>query len=97
MPSQLPYNVLLVLEAWQASAPSTNQIADCVVSRRLDVVGVSLRGVAFSHACVNPFLYVFCGVRFRSDLQAALRAVAARLRPSVMSDSETTPPSALSL
>ncbi|XP_030205452.1 C-C chemokine receptor type 9 [Gadus morhua] len=102
--SQLPYNGHLVVRATQFGNGS---ITDCGVATRMDVFGQVAKGLAYMHACVNPFLYVFVGVRFRRDLLGVLKSCAGRLgpghgkmtsvakRPSVMSDTETT--AALSL
>lgn len=99
--SQLPYNSMLIVEATQASnAASFN----CEAVIRSDIAGQIAKSLAFTHACLNPFLYVFIGVRFRQDLlrivkmcaggpgQIGLTKVpAAPKRPSVMSDTDTTP------
>ena len=102
--SQLPYNGHLVA---QVSLYANSSITDCGVTTGVDVFGQVAKGLAYTHACVNPFLYVFVGVRFRRDLLCVLKSCAGRLgagqwktasvtkRPSVMSDTETT--AALSL
>ncbi|KAM9775211.1 C-C chemokine receptor type 9 isoform X1 [Syngnathus typhle] len=103
--SQLPYNGLLMVEASQAANAT---ITDCAVVKRFDVAGQVAKSLAFTHACLNPFLYVFVGVRFRQDLLKLLRSCipgaagngvvkfqAAPKRPSLGTDTETTP--ALSL
>ncbi|XP_076014433.1 C-C chemokine receptor type 9-like isoform X2 [Genypterus blacodes] len=103
--SQLPHNSLLILEAKQAVNIS---ITDCNIAKRFDVAGQIAKSLAFTHACLNPFLYVFIGVRFRQDLlkigkmfvdgldKGAFSSIQSTpKRPSVMSDTETTP--ALSL
>ncbi|CDQ59051.1 unnamed protein product [Oncorhynchus mykiss] len=103
--SQLPYNGLLVVDATQAA---NTTIKDCAISGHFDVAGQIAKSLAYTHACINPFLYVFIGVRFRKDLLRLLRQYTCGLnqrglnkmqaipkRPSVMSDTETTP--ALSL
>ncbi|KAI1888902.1 hypothetical protein AGOR_G00173540 [Albula goreensis] len=103
--SQLPYNSLLVVSAAQAA---NTTITDCKVARNFDIASQVMKSLAFTHSCLNPFLYVFIGVRFRNDLLKMLRACTCighgklnkltsgvPKRPSVMSDTETTP--ALSL
>ncbi|XP_029935193.1 C-C chemokine receptor type 9-like [Myripristis murdjan] len=103
--SQLPYNSLLVMEASQAA---NTTITDCNIVKRFDIAGQVAKTLAYTHACLNPFLYVFIGVRFRQDLLKMLKVCVGGLskgaltkiqavptRPSVMSDTETTP--ALSL
>ncbi|XP_068604002.1 C-C chemokine receptor type 9-like [Brachionichthys hirsutus] len=103
--SQLPFNTVLIVQATQA-ANATFTRCDTVI--RFDVAEQVSKGLAYTHACLNPFLYVFVGVRFRQDLLRVVKMCAGRLgegglskipavhkRPSVMSETETTP--ALSL
>ncbi|XP_071771138.2 C-C chemokine receptor type 9-like [Centroberyx gerrardi] len=96
--SQLPYNSLLVMEASQAA---NTTITDCDIAMHFDVAGQIAKSLAYTHACLNPFLYVFIGVRFRQDLMRIAKMCLGRggltkiqavpKRPSVMSDTETTP------
>lgn len=102
--SQLPYNSLLIVEATQAA---NTTITDCETVIGFDIAGQVAKSLAYTHACLNPFLYVFIGVRFRQDLLRIARMCAGLgkggysktnvvpKRPSVMSDTDTTP--ALSL
>ncbi|KAM9551009.1 C-C chemokine receptor type 9-like isoform 1-T2 [Salvelinus alpinus] len=98
--SQLPYNGLLVVGAMQAADTT---ITDCAVLEHFDVAGQIAKSLAYTHACINPFLYVFIGVRFQKDLLRLLKLCTCGLsqggvsklqavpkRPSVMSDTETT-------
>ncbi|XP_044075572.1 C-C chemokine receptor type 9a [Siniperca chuatsi] len=95
--SQLPYNCVLVMEAAQASNMT---MTDCEEVKRFDKAGQVLKSLAYMHACLNPFLYVFVGVRFRRDLLQLLRIcrcqppaskskLSSTTRASVMSDSDT--------
>nr|ASC55414.1 CCR9b [Epinephelus coioides] len=99
--SQLPYNSLLIVEATQAA---NTTITDCKTVIGFDVAGQVAKSLAYTHACLNPFLYVFIGVRFRQDLLRIVKMCAGGLskgglskvqavpkRPSVMSDTDTTP------
>ncbi|KAM4718181.1 C-C chemokine receptor type 9-like [Anableps anableps] len=99
--SQLPHNTLLIVEATQAA---NTTITDCDVVIHVDVAGQVAKSLAFTHACLNPFLYVFIGVRFREDLMRIIKTCfggvgkgglikvqAVPKRPSIMSDTETTP------
>ncbi|XP_070709239.1 C-C chemokine receptor type 9 isoform X2 [Pempheris klunzingeri] len=99
--SQLPYNSLLIMEAAQAA---NTTITDCKTVIHFDVAGQVAKSLAYTHACLNPFLYVFIGVRFRQDLLRMVKMCAGCLgkgglskiqavpkRPSVMSDTDTTP------
>ncbi|XP_010898058.1 C-C chemokine receptor type 9 [Esox lucius] len=99
--SQLPYNGLLVLDATQAA---NTTITDCDLSGQFDIAGQIAKSLAYTHACINPFLYVFIGVRFRKDLLRVIKLCMCGLnmgglskmqavpkRPSVMSDTDSTP------
>ncbi|XP_062336194.1 C-C chemokine receptor type 9 [Osmerus eperlanus] len=98
--SQLPYNSLLVIEASQAANIT---ITTCSLVKQFDVAGQVAKSLAYTHACINPLLYVFIGVRFRRDLVSMLKRCSCALgrqgslsktvpkRPSVMSDTESTP------
>ncbi|KAI3374812.1 hypothetical protein L3Q82_021034, partial [Scortum barcoo] len=68
--SQLPYNAVLVMGATQASNMT---MTDCEEMKRFDKVEQVLKSLAYMHACLNPFLYVFVGVRFRRDMLQLLR------------------------
>ncbi|XP_060941116.1 C-C chemokine receptor type 9a [Limanda limanda] len=68
--SQLPYNGVLVMMATQASNMT---MTDCEAVKRFDIVGHVLKSLAYMHACLNPFLYAFVGVRFRHDVLQLLR------------------------
>lgn len=63
--SQMPYNSVLVVEAMQATNMT---ITNCDSVKAFDKVGQVLKSLAYLHACLNPFLYVFVGVRFRRDV-----------------------------
>ncbi|CAF90274.1 unnamed protein product, partial [Tetraodon nigroviridis] len=67
--SQLPYNGVLVAEALQAS---DMPVTDCEELKRFDRVKQVLMSLAYVHACLNPFLYAFVGVRFRRDMKKLL-------------------------
>lgn len=99
--SQLPYNGVLV---GQAAQVSNTTASDCEEGIRLDMAQQVLKGVAYTHACLNPLLYAFVGVRFRRDVLQLLRNCRHRpahkvhfskshrssTRASGMSDSETS-------
>ncbi|XP_063075578.1 C-C chemokine receptor type 9a isoform X2 [Engraulis encrasicolus] len=95
--SQLPYNAMLMVEASQAANVT---ITDCHVSLSFDIATQAMKGLAYTHCCLNPFLYVFIGVRFRRDLLKILHhygfvSPSGKLgktpfRSSVMSDTDTT-------
>lgn len=95
--SQLPYSSLEILEAMQAANVTLSNCQTVIV---FDMAREVARSLAYTHACLNPFLYVFIGVRFRQDLLRMVKVGYGGLsklpaipkRPSVMSDTETTPP-----
>ncbi|XP_074505886.1 C-C chemokine receptor type 9a [Sebastes fasciatus] len=68
--SQLPYTGVLVMEAAQASNMT---MTDCEELKRFNKTGQVLKSLAYLHACLNPFLYVFVGERFRRDVLQLLR------------------------
>lgn len=95
--SQLPFNSLLILEAMQAA---NTTMTNCGTRISLKLAEQIAKSLAYTHACLNPFLYAFIGVRFRQDLLRIARTCAgcglSKLqaipkRPSVMSDTDTTP------
>ncbi|XP_053343897.1 C-C chemokine receptor type 9 [Clarias gariepinus] len=101
--SQLPYNGHLVVEATQAYNVT---MTECDVVKTFDVAGQVVKSLAYTHCCLNPIVYAFIGVRFRKDLLHLCQCLTSGhvginkvqsvpKRPSVMSDTDTTP--ALSL
>ncbi|TKS87597.1 C-C chemokine receptor type 9 [Collichthys lucidus] len=98
--SQLPYNSLLIVEATQAANAT---MTECETVIGVDIAGQVAKSLAYTHACLNPFLYVFIGVRFRQDLMRIVKCAGGLgkgglskmqpvpKRPSVMSDTDTTP------
>lgn len=101
--SQLPYNGHLVVETTQAYNVT---MTECDVVKTFDVAGQIVKSLAYTHCCLNPILYAFIGVRFRKDLLYLCQCLTSGLgginkvqavlkRPSVISDTDTTP--ALSL
>ncbi|XP_072543036.1 C-C chemokine receptor type 9a [Salminus brasiliensis] len=96
--SQLPYNGMLAVKAAQAA---NTTITDCSQVQTFDIVLQIMQSLAYMHSCLNPFLYVFVGVRFRKDLKKLFQRHCLRcsgksikhggpLRSSVMSDAEST-------
>lgn len=98
--SQLPYNAALV---GQAAQVSNTTMANCEEVKRFNIAEQVLKGVAYTHACLNPLLYAFVGVRFRRDVLQMLRLCRrpahkvqfskshrSSTKASVMSDSETS-------
>ncbi|XP_065808427.1 C-C chemokine receptor type 9-like [Labrus bergylta] len=102
--SQLPHNGVLVMEAVQAN---NTTMMDCDQLNGFDIVGQVLKGVAYMHACLNPFLYAFVGERFRRDVLQLLNVCRRRpvfksqqsksFRSRVTSQSDSDTSQALSL
>ncbi|XP_030063893.1 C-C chemokine receptor type 9 [Microcaecilia unicolor] len=69
--SQLPYNSILVLKTLEAANLTA---PDCDTSKKIDIAGQVTQGLAFLHSCLNPFLYMFVGVRFRHDVFKILKS-----------------------
>ncbi|XP_027531928.1 C-C chemokine receptor type 9 [Neopelma chrysocephalum] len=63
--SQFPYNIVLLVKAINTY---TGAVYSCQAANRLDVGLQVTQTIAFLHSCLNPFLYVFAGERFRMAL-----------------------------
>ncbi|XP_053323142.1 C-C chemokine receptor type 9 [Spea bombifrons] len=63
--SQLPYNSILIVRVLDAA---NTTVSDCATSQNIDIAYKITQSIAFIHCCLNPFIYVFVGVKFRSDL-----------------------------
>ncbi|NXC23242.1 CCR9 protein, partial [Corythaeola cristata] len=63
--SQFPYNIVLLVKAINTF---TGVAYSCQAADRLDVGLQVTQCIAFLHSCLNPFLYVFAGERFRTAL-----------------------------
>ncbi|XP_006004153.1 C-C chemokine receptor type 9a [Latimeria chalumnae] len=70
--SQLPYNSILVVKTLDAANAT---ISNCSTSKKIDIATQVTQSIAYLHSCLNPFLYVFIGVRFRHDLIKILKAL----------------------
>ncbi|XP_075274969.1 C-C chemokine receptor type 9 [Opisthocomus hoazin] len=63
--SQFPYNIVLLVKAINTYA----RVAyTCQADDWLDIGLQVTQTIAFLHSCLNPFLYVFAGERFRTAL-----------------------------
>ncbi|NXN71467.1 CCR9 protein, partial [Himantopus himantopus] len=69
--SQFPYNVLLLVKAINAY---TGVAYSCQAADRLDIGLQVTQSIAFLHSCLNPFLYVFAGERFRTALGRVMQS-----------------------
>ncbi|XP_063306682.1 C-C chemokine receptor type 9 [Pelobates fuscus] len=63
--SQVPYNSVLIV---RVSDAANALISTCTTSRNIDIAYKVTQSIAFLHCCLNPFIYVFVGVKFREDL-----------------------------
>ncbi|NXH12647.1 CCR7 protein, partial [Bucco capensis] len=66
---QLPYNGVMLAKTISAF----NQTSSCEESKQLDVADDVTYTLACLRCCLNPFLYAFIGVKFRSDLLKLLK------------------------
>ncbi|KAM6135077.1 C-C chemokine receptor type 9 [Pterocles gutturalis] len=64
--SQFPYNIVLLVKAINSY---TRVAHSCQAADRLDIGLQVTQSIAFLHSCLNPFLYVFAGERFRMALR----------------------------
>ncbi|NWY70113.1 CCR9 protein, partial [Erithacus rubecula] len=63
--SQFPYNIVLLVKAINTY---TRVVHSCWAANQLDIGLQVTQSIAFLHSCLNPFLYVFAGERFRMAL-----------------------------
>ncbi|XP_042327549.1 C-C chemokine receptor type 9 [Sceloporus undulatus] len=70
--SQVPYNSVLLVKTMVLYAPA---IKDCKMLDHLDLGFQLTQSIAFLHSCLNPFLYVFAGQKFRKTLFQMLKSV----------------------
>ncbi|KAM9488064.1 C-C chemokine receptor type 5-like [Clarias gariepinus] len=66
----IPYNIAALLKALELKRilPS-----ECELSKRIQLMLQATEALAYSHSCLNPFLYVFVGEKFRRHLTRFLR------------------------
>lgn len=62
--SWLPYNIASFFQVLEL----TGNYTGCETSKALNVALQVSEAVAYSHSCLNPFLYVFVGEKFRRHL-----------------------------
>ncbi|XP_068944453.1 C-C chemokine receptor type 9 [Petaurus breviceps papuanus] len=68
--SQFPYNIIVLVQTIDAYRMF---IIDCDISTYIDIGFQVTQTIAYFHSCLNPFLYVFVGEKFRQDLVKTLR------------------------
>ncbi|NXY12670.1 CCR9 protein, partial [Atrichornis clamosus] len=69
--SQFPYNIVLLVKAINTYS---RVVHSCQAANRLDIGLQVTQSIAFLHSCLNPFLYVFAGERFRMALCRMLQS-----------------------
>ncbi|XP_053913821.1 C-C chemokine receptor type 9 [Cuculus canorus] len=69
--SQFPYNIILLVKAIKTY---TKVAYSCQAANRLDIGLQVTQSIAFLHSCLNPFLYVFAGERFRMALGRMMKS-----------------------
>ncbi|KAF7707992.1 C-C chemokine receptor type 3-like isoform X1 [Silurus meridionalis] len=60
-----PYNIAAFLKALELRYPDSTE---CELSKNTQLLLQITEAVAYSHSCLNPFLYVFVGEKFRRHL-----------------------------
>ncbi|XP_034162135.2 C-C chemokine receptor type 3 [Pangasianodon hypophthalmus] len=65
----IPYNIAAFLKALELKRILTPK---CELSKRIRLMLQVTEAVAYSHTCLNPFLYVFVGEKFRKHLARLL-------------------------
>ncbi|NWI14890.1 CCR9 protein, partial [Crypturellus soui] len=63
--SQFPYNSVLLVKTLHMYTGAT---LSCPAANHVDIGLQVTQSIAFLHSCLNPFLYVFAGERFRRAL-----------------------------
>ncbi|NXN92982.1 ACKR4 protein, partial [Rhinopomastus cyanomelas] len=63
--TQLPYNII---KFWRALDIVYTVVTDCDTSKTMDVALQVTKGIALSHACLNPLLYALLGTSFKTHL-----------------------------
>ncbi|KAI5105646.1 C-C chemokine receptor type 5-like [Silurus meridionalis] len=65
----IPYNITAFLKALELKHILT---PGCELSKNIQLLLQITEAVAYSHSCLNPFLYVFVGEKFRKHLARLL-------------------------
>ncbi|XP_036435561.1 C-C chemokine receptor type 5 [Colossoma macropomum] len=65
-----PYNIAAFLKGLELKRVIAT---DCKSSSRIQVILQITEAMAYSHSCLNPFLYVFVGEKFKRHLKRLLR------------------------
>ncbi|KAM9488065.1 C-C chemokine receptor type 4-like [Clarias gariepinus] len=65
----IPYNIAALLKALELRNILSS---DCELSKSIQLMLQATEAVAYSHSCLNPFLYVFVGEKFRRHLARLL-------------------------
>ncbi|KAM9488826.1 C-C chemokine receptor type 5-like isoform 1-T1 [Clarias gariepinus] len=66
----IPYNIAALLKALELKHILT---PECEMSKMIQLMLQATEAVAYSHSCLNPFLYVFVGQKFAKHLTRLLR------------------------
>ncbi|KAK3550839.1 hypothetical protein QTP70_006164 [Hemibagrus guttatus] len=65
-----PYNITAFIKALELKGILSSE---CERSKRIQLMLQVTEAIAYSHSCLNPFLYVFVGEKFRRHLSRLLR------------------------
>ncbi|KAI6074705.1 hypothetical protein LUU34_00028200 [Aix galericulata] len=83
--SQFPYNIVLLVKTINTY---TGVVYSCWATNGLDIGLQVTQSIAFLHSCLNPFLYVFAGERFRTALARLVRRARGQEQCSSVCDSQ---------
>ncbi|KAI5105645.1 C-C chemokine receptor type 5-like [Silurus meridionalis] len=65
----IPYNIAVFLKALELKRILT---PECELSKTIQLLLQITEAMAYSHSCLNPFIYVFVGEKFRKHLARLL-------------------------
>ncbi|KAJ8388834.1 hypothetical protein AAFF_G00125900 [Aldrovandia affinis] len=79
--SWTPFNIALLVDTIQSNKTHYNQT--CATTIALDVSLTVTSTLGYLHCCLNPVLYTFVGVKFRSHLLDMLKSLGCKLKRQV--------------
>ncbi|KAG8572171.1 hypothetical protein GDO81_011956 [Engystomops pustulosus] len=66
--SWTPYNIVILLQSFHHQ----QYLMSCDLSKNLEYAKYVTEKIAFSHCCLNPVLYAFAGIKFRSHFKSLI-------------------------
>ncbi|KAG9461580.1 hypothetical protein GDO78_016349, partial [Eleutherodactylus coqui] len=74
--SWAPYNIVILLQSFELQ----QLFLSCELRKNLIYAKYVTENIAFSHCCLNPILYAFVGVKFRTHLKSIIKCAKHRKR-----------------